>query len=94
MRKVVCSVFSGSVLLVTAAYTAASSANSVKVDSCQISSAWCVPAAKKKPPPKRNDYVKNQLLLLYDSSKPADFAGGILKKYHCLLYTSPSPRDS
>ena len=82
MRKIVCSVFSGSVLLVTAAYTAASSANSVKVDSCQISSAWCVPAAKKKPPPKRNDYVKNQLLLLYDSSKPADFADGILKKYH------------
>lgn len=62
-------------------------------NSCRVSTAWCVPAApapkivakpkpKKKPRPKRNDYVKNQLLLLYDNSKPADFAAGIIKKYH------------
>lgn len=66
--------------------------------SCQISDAWCIPAAakpkklvlppppppppKKKPRPKRNDYVKNQLLLLYDMNKPADFAAEIIKKYH------------
>lgn len=50
--------------------------------SCHVSAAWCIPSAAKLKTPKRNDYVKNQLLLIYDSSKAADFAAGIVKKYH------------
>lgn len=46
---------------------------------CQASSLWCVQAAKK---PKRTDYVKDELLLLYDASRAGNFAAPILRKYN------------
>lgn len=47
--------------------------------SCQASSLWCVQAAKR---PQRTDYVKDELLLLYDSGKAGNAADPVLRKYN------------
>nr|CAA6799661.1 MAG: Peptidase S8 and S53 subtilisin kexin sedolisin [uncultured Thiotrichaceae bacterium] len=46
---------------------------------CQASSLWCVDPAKR---PKRTDYVKDELLLLYDAGRAENFAESILRKYN------------
>ncbi|MGB0845099.1 MAG: S8 family serine peptidase [Thiolinea sp.] len=89
MHKVVGSILFGGVLSVvsTALVFAASGKQNTGQQklpaalpaSCHVSSAWCVQSAQK---PKRTDYVKNQLLLLYGSDKPANFADKVMKKYH------------
>ncbi|CAA6825294.1 MAG: Peptidase S8 and S53 subtilisin kexin sedolisin [uncultured Thiotrichaceae bacterium] len=50
--------------------------------SCQASSLWCVPAAKQPKKPRRTDFVKNELLILHDASRPGNFAAPILRKYN------------
>jgi subtilisin family serine protease len=47
--------------------------------SCQASSLWCAPAVNR---PQRTDYVKDELLLLYDMSKPENFAESVLRRFN------------
>lgn len=93
MRRIISLVLCSGTLLFSTVATAADTGKKgtaqklAAVPSCYVSDAWCVPSPakpqkKQKPLPTRNDYVKNQLLLLYDNRKPANFADQILKKYH------------
>lgn len=61
---------------------------------CQITSSWCVgrykpkfkpkpqPAPKPLPKPKVVDYLKDEMLLLYDSTKPNYYADQLMNRYN------------
>ncbi len=87
----------GSFLVVPVGY--AQNKNTVNQSAaCQASSLWCVQTVrnKKKSPAKqsrRTDYVKDELLLLHDASRPVNFAASVLRKYN-LREKSSSTLDS
>lgn len=66
-------------LLIPASSFAQTSPGTQAHPSCQTSSLWCVPAVNR---PQRTDYVKDELLLLYDMNKPEGFAEQVMRKFN------------